>query len=90
MLYVSLLTSKEIQAFITKVFKEKWDSLKISAALGKSFSEEERRAIMDYIPLVKKFREKFDFQAFLLWQRRVFPQLHLRQLDLPFACQVHL
>ena len=74
MLYVSLLTSKEIQAFITKVLKEKWDSLKISAALGKSFSEEERRAIMDYIPLVKKFREKFDFQAFLLCDKLALEQ----------------
>jgi len=74
MLYVSLLTSKEIQAFITKVFKEKWDSLKISAALGKSFSEEERRAIMDYIPLVKKFREKFNFQEFLLCDKLALEQ----------------
>ena len=74
MLYVSLLTSKEIQAFITKVLKEKWDSLKISAALGKSFPEEERRAIMDYIPLVKKFREKFDFQAFLLCDKLALEQ----------------
>ena len=74
MLYVSLLTSKEIQVFITKVFKEKWDSLKISAALGKSFSEEERRAIMDYIPLVKKFREKFNFQEFLLCDKLALDQ----------------
>lgn len=74
MLYVSLLTSKEIQAFITKILKEKWDSLKISVALGKSFSEEERRAIMDYIPLVKKFREKFDFQEFLLCDKLALEQ----------------
>ena len=74
MLYVSLLTSKEIQTFITKVLKEKWDSLKISAFLGKSFSEEERRAIMDYIPLVNKSREKFNTDSFLLCDRLALEQ----------------
>ena len=74
MLYVSLLTSKEIQTFITKVLKEKWDSLKISAFLGKSFSEEERRAIMDYIPLVNKSREKFNTDSFLLCDKLALEQ----------------
>jgi SAM-dependent methyltransferase len=68
------LTSKEIQTFITKVLKEKWDSLKISAFLGKSFSEEERRAIMDYIPLVNKSREKFNTDSFLLCDRLALEQ----------------
>ena len=74
MLYVSLLTSKEIQTFITKVLKEKWDSLKISVTLGKSFSEEERRAIMDYIPLVNKSREKFNTDSFLLCDKLALEQ----------------
>lgn len=74
MFQAKLLQSIEIQEFITKALKEKWDSLKISSSLGKSYSEEERRAIMDYIPLVLKAREKFGYDGFLLCDKLALEQ----------------
>ncbi len=55
-----LLTSADVQEFVQSSIKKKMDALQVSTALNKAgFSNEERAAIMDYMGLVPKFREKF-------------------------------
>ncbi len=54
------LTSTKIQGFIEEAFSKRLDALQVSTYLNKDgFSNEERAAIMDYMALVPKFREKF-------------------------------
>ena len=59
MFNADLLTSAKIQDFIKLATKKKMDALQVSTQLAKNFSNEERVAIMDYMALVPKFREKF-------------------------------
>ena len=59
MLYAELLTSAKVQDFIELATKKKLDALQVSTHLAKEFSNEERAAIMDYMALVPKFRDKF-------------------------------
>ena len=59
MLNAELLTSAKIQDFIELATKKKMDALQVSTHLAKEFSNEERAAIMDYMALVPKFRDKF-------------------------------
>ncbi len=59
MLNAELLTSAKIQDFIELATKKKLDALQVSTHLAKEFSNEERAAIMDYMALVPKFRDKF-------------------------------
>lgn len=55
-----LLTSAKIQGFIEEAFSKRLDALQVSTRLVKEgYSNEERSAIMDYMALVPKFREKF-------------------------------
>ena len=55
-----LLASDTVQGFIEEALTRKWDALQVSTALQKAgYSNEERAAIMDYMALVPKFREKF-------------------------------
>lgn len=55
-----LLTSAEIQGFLEEAFLRKWDALQVSTKLNKAgYSNEDRAAIMDYMALVPKFRDKF-------------------------------
>ncbi len=55
-----LLASDTVQGFIEEALTRKWDALQVSTALHKAgYSNEERAAIMDYMALVPKFREKF-------------------------------
>jgi hypothetical protein len=55
-----LLASEGVQGFIEEALTRKWDALQVSTALNKQgYSNEERAAIMDYMALVPKFREKF-------------------------------
>lgn len=55
-----LLASDSVQGFIEEALTRKWDALQVSTALHKAgYSNEERAAIMDYMALVPKFREKF-------------------------------
>lgn len=55
-----LLASDSVQGFIEEALTRKWDALQVSTALQKAgYSNEERAAIMDYMALVPKFREKF-------------------------------
>ena len=55
-----LLASDTIQGFIEEALTRKWDALQVSTALHKAgYSNEDRAAIMDYMALVPKFREKF-------------------------------
>lgn len=64
MLNVPLLTSAPVQEFIQNAIKKKMDALQISTALNKAgYSNEDRAAIMDYMALVPKFREKFFGEA---------------------------
>lgn len=78
MFNAELLTSAKVQDFIKKAFQHKWDALKVSTALAREFSNEERAAIMDYMELVPKFREKFfsekNGDAFLLCDRLALEQ----------------
>ncbi len=56
----NLLASDTVQGFIKEALTRKWDALQVSTALHKAgYSNEERAAIMDYMALVPKFREKF-------------------------------
>lgn len=56
----NLLASDTVQGFIEEALTRKWDALQVSTALQKTgHSNEERAAIMDYMALVPKFREKF-------------------------------
>jgi hypothetical protein len=59
MLNAELLTSAKVQDFIELATKKKLDALQVSTHLAKEFSNEERAAIMDYMALVPKFRDKF-------------------------------
>lgn len=60
MLFKDLLTSAPVQEFIQNALKRKMDALQVSSALNKAgYSNEDRAAIMDYMALVPKFREKF-------------------------------
>ena len=55
-----LLTSAEIQGFLEEAFLRKWDALQVSTKLNKAgYGNEDRAAIMDYMALVPKFRDKF-------------------------------
>jgi SAM-dependent methyltransferase len=55
-----LLASDSVQGFIEEALTRKWDALQVSTALQKAgYSNEDRAAIMDYMALVPKFREKF-------------------------------
>lgn len=55
-----LLTSVNIQGFIEEAFSKRLDALQVSTRLAKEgYSNEERAAIMDYMALAPKFREKF-------------------------------
>ena len=56
----NLLASDTIQDFIEEALTRKWEALQVSTALHKAgYSNEDRAAIMDYMALVPKFREKF-------------------------------
>lgn len=56
----NLLASDTVQGFIEEALTRKLDALQVSTALNKQgYSNEERAAIMDYMALVPKFREKF-------------------------------
>ena len=59
MFNADLLTSAKVQDFIKLATQKKMDALQVSTQLAKEFSNEERAAIMDYMALVPKFREKF-------------------------------
>ena len=60
MFCASLLTSAKVQEFIRDSFKRKLDALQISTALSKAgYSNEDRAAIMDYMALVPKIKDKF-------------------------------
>lgn len=55
-----LLASDAVKGFIEEALSRKYDALQVSTALHKAgYSNEERAAIMDYMALVPKFREKF-------------------------------
>jgi SAM-dependent methyltransferase len=55
-----LLASDSVQDFVEQVLSKKMDALQVSTALNKAgYSNEDRAAIMDYMALVPKFREKF-------------------------------
>lgn len=56
----NLLASDTVQGFIEEALTRKLDALQVSTTLNKQgYSNEERAAIMDYMALVPKFREKF-------------------------------
>ena len=76
MFNADLLTSAKVQGFIELASKKKMDALQVSTHLAKEFSNEERAAIMDYMALVPKFREKFGIgnTAFLLCDRLALEQ----------------
>ena len=76
MLNAELLTSAKIQDFIELATKKKMDALQVSTQLAKEFSNEERAAIMDYMALVPKFREKFGIEntVFLLCDKLALEQ----------------
>lgn len=60
MFSAELLTSASVQEFIQQAIQKKMDALQVSTALNKAgYSNEDRAAIMDYMELVPKFREKF-------------------------------
>ncbi|MCF0223346.1 MAG: hypothetical protein HUK20_03690 [Fibrobacter sp.] len=59
MLNVELLTSKEVQRFILLAISKKMDALQVSSMLAKSYSNEERVAIMNYLSIVPKICDKF-------------------------------
>ncbi len=60
MFSASLLTSAKVQEFIRDATKRKLDALQISTALSKAgYSNEDRAAIMDYMALVPKIKDKF-------------------------------
>ena len=76
MFNADLLTSAKVQDFIKLATKKKLDALQVSTQLAKDFSNEERAAIMDYMALVPKFREKFGIEstAFLLCDKLALEQ----------------
>ena len=70
-----LLASDTAQGFIEEALTRKWDALQVSTALHKAgYSNEDRAAIMDYMALVPKFREKFGFGSFLLCDKLALEQ----------------
>ena len=70
-----LLASDTVQGFIEEALTRKWDALQVSTALHKAgYSNEDRAAIMDYMALVPKFREKFGFSSFLLCDKLALEQ----------------
>ena len=70
-----LLASDTVQGFIEEALTRKWDALQVSTALHKAgYSNENRAAIMDYMALVPKFREKFGFSSFLLCDKLALEQ----------------
>ena len=70
-----LLASDTVQGFIEEALTRKWDALQVSTALHKAgYSNEDRAAIMDYMALVPKFREKFGFSVFLLCDKLALEQ----------------
>ena len=70
-----LLASEGVQGFIEEALTRKWDALQVSTALNKlGYSNEERAAIMDYMALVPRFREKFGFSSFLLCDKLALEQ----------------
>lgn len=70
-----LLTSTAVQEFIQGALAKKMDKLQVSSALAKKYSFDERAAIMDYMALVPKFREKFGAsKAFLLCDKLALEQ----------------
>ncbi|WP_303733055.1 hypothetical protein [Fibrobacter succinogenes] len=76
MFNADLITSAKVQDFIKLATKKKMDALQVSTQLAKEFSNEERAAIMDYMALVPKFREKFGIEntAFLLCDKLALEQ----------------
>ena len=76
MFNANLLTSAKVQDFIKLATKKKLDALQVSTQLAKEFSNEERAAIMDYMALVPKCREKFGIEntAFLLCDKLALEQ----------------
>jgi len=55
-----LLASDSVQDFVEQALSKKMDALQVSTALNKAgYSNEDRAAIMDYMALVPKFRDKF-------------------------------
>ena len=76
MFNADLLTSAKVQDFIKLATKKKLDALQVSTQLAKEFTNEERAAIMDYMALVPKFREKFGIEstAFLLCDKLALEQ----------------
>lgn len=55
-----LLASDSVQGFVEQALSKKMDALQVSTALNKAgYSNEDRAAIMDYMALVPKFRDKF-------------------------------
>jgi hypothetical protein len=76
MFNADLLTSAKVQDFIKLATKKKLDALQVSTQLAKDFSNEERAAIMDYMALVPKFRDKFGIEntAFLLCDKLALEQ----------------
>ncbi|MBQ5463440.1 MAG: hypothetical protein IIT53_05350, partial [Fibrobacter sp.] len=71
-----LLTSTAVQDFIRDASKKKMDALQVSTHLAKEFSNDDRAAIMDYMALVPKFREKFGIgnTAFLVCDKLALEQ----------------
>lgn len=74
MLNSKLLTSTEVQELAKKCLKEKWDVLKLSTELAKNYTAEERREIMDYLPLIQRAQEKFNTHHFLLCDKLALEQ----------------
>ena len=76
MFNADLLTSAKVQDFIKLATKKKLDALQVSTQLAKEFSNEDRAAIMDYMALVPKFREKFGIESttFLLCDKLALEQ----------------
>ncbi|MBQ3714157.1 MAG: hypothetical protein II892_01060 [Fibrobacter sp.] len=75
MMLKELLTSTAVQEFIQGALAKKMDELQVSSALAKKYSFDERAAIMDYMALVPKFREKFGTgKAFLLCDKLALEQ----------------
>lgn len=66
MFCASLLTSAKVQEFIGDAIKRKLNALQISTALSKAgYNNEDRAAIMDYMALIPKIKDKFGFGELL-------------------------
>lgn len=76
----NLLKSAWVHDFVVKAVSQKMDVLKISTVLNKQgFNNDERSAIMDFIALVPKFREKFGVD-FLLCDKLALEQSTAKDL----------